>query len=81
LAAPPYEPLDLLLFNAVADPFGAHVAVCVSSTDAIHLSLRVGRPSIWPIARFATERGYEILVGAKRPLRRRVFSNAQQSLH
>jgi hypothetical protein len=80
MVAPPYEPLDLLLFNSTANAFGAHVAVCVNSTEAIHLSKRVGRPVIWPIARFAAETEYEILIAAKRPVRHRIFHTAEQSI-
>ena len=62
----PLEPLDLLLFNPAADPYGAHVGVYLGEGRAIHLAKRVGAPAVWPLARFTTERGYEILIGAKR---------------
>jgi cell wall-associated NlpC family hydrolase len=62
----PLGPLDLLLFNPTADPYGAHVGVYLGEGRVIHLAKRVGRPAVWPLERFARERGYEILIGAKR---------------
>ena len=59
-------PLDLLLFNATAEPFGAHVAVSLGRDEAVHLSQRIGTPAIWPIARFLKEADYAVLIGAKR---------------
>ena len=60
------QPLDLLLFNPTADPYGAHIGVWLGEGRVIHLSKRVGIPVVWPLERFARERGYEILIGAKR---------------
>lgn len=60
------EPLDLLLFNGTDEAFGAHVGVYLGAGNVIHLSKRVGTPVVWPLERFARERGYEVLVGAKR---------------
>jgi hypothetical protein len=60
------EPLDLLLFNPTTDSFGAHIAVYLGEGRAIHLSKRGGMPVGWPLEHFARERGYEILIGAKR---------------
>lgn len=59
-------PLDLLLFNATADAYGAHVGVHLGEGRVIHLSQRVGKPAIWPLERFAHEPGYEVFIGAKR---------------
>jgi cell wall-associated NlpC family hydrolase len=59
-------PLDLVLFNRTADPYGAHVGVYLGGGRVIHLSQRVGKPAVWPIERFAREPGYEVFIGAKR---------------
>ncbi|HWD26174.1 MAG TPA: hypothetical protein VG387_03350 [Rhizomicrobium sp.] len=65
----PLEPLDLLLFGPTQDAYGAHVGVWLGEGRVIHLAKRVGSPVVWPLERFAIERGYEILIGAKRTLR------------
>ena len=39
------EPLDLLLFNRTADPYGAHVGVWLGEGRVIHLAKRVGLPA------------------------------------
>src|SRR3954471_23808362 len=59
-------PLDLVLFNRTADPYGAHVGVYLGAGRVIHLARRVGRPAVWPLERFACESGYEVFIGAKR---------------
>jgi hypothetical protein len=59
-------PLDLLLFGAGADPYGAHIGVYLGEGRVIHLSKRVGKPAVWPLERFAREKGYEVFIGAKR---------------
>ena len=63
-----FEPLDLLLFNRTADPYGAHVALFLGDARAIHLSQRVGLPAIWTIDHFLTEPDYSVLIGGKRPI-------------
>jgi murein DD-endopeptidase / murein LD-carboxypeptidase len=65
---PPFDALDLLLFNKTSDPWGAHVAVSLGGDEAIHLSKRVGNPVVWTLDRFAEEADYQVLVGAKRLL-------------
>lgn len=62
----PFEALDLLLFNATPEAWGAHMAVSLGGDQAIHLSQRVGRPVVWTLDRFAEEADYRVLVGAKR---------------
>jgi lipoprotein Spr len=59
-------PLDLLLFNKTADPYGAHVAVYLGGNRAIHLSKRIGLPAIWTLEKFAAEPDYAHFIGAKR---------------
>jgi murein DD-endopeptidase / murein LD-carboxypeptidase len=61
-----FAPLDLLLFSATGDAWGAHVGVSLGADRAIHLSQRVGLPAVWSLDRFRTEDDYRILIGAKR---------------
>ena len=68
VVTPPFEALDLLLFNATPEAWGAHVAVSLGGDQAIHLSKRVARPAVWSLERFAEEADYRVLVGAKRLL-------------
>jgi murein DD-endopeptidase / murein LD-carboxypeptidase len=60
------EPLDVLLYNRVAEAHGAHVAVYVGDGCAVHLSKHIGRPEIWPIDKFLARPEYAVFVGAKR---------------
>lgn len=60
------QPLDLLLFNRTADPYGAHVGVYLGEGRVIHLSQRVGKPAIWALEDFRRAPGYEVFIGAKR---------------
>lgn len=62
-------PLDLLLFNATADPYGAHVAVHLGSSRAVHLCREMGRPVVWPLEEFHRRHRYRVLVGIKRVTR------------
>jgi murein DD-endopeptidase / murein LD-carboxypeptidase len=58
--------LDLLLFNRTEKSWGAHVALHIGAGQAIHLSKKIGKPVVWPIARFHELPEYAILIGAKR---------------
>ncbi|GAA4992705.1 hypothetical protein GCM10025734_21150 [Kitasatospora paranensis] len=60
------RPLDLLLFNATDDAFGAHVGVCAGEDAVLHLCAEVGRPAVWRPADFAARERYRVLVGIKR---------------
>lgn len=66
---PTAQPLDLLLFNATEDPYGAHVGVSVGPDAVLHLSAEVGRPAVWSPADFATRPRYRVFIGAKRAIR------------
>lgn len=68
IVEPPFEALDLLLFNKTSEAWGAHVAVSLGGDAAIHLSQRVGHPVVWTLDRFAEEADYRVLLGAKRLL-------------
>lgn len=61
-----FEPLDLLLFNATNQPWGAHIAVFVAADRILHLCREVGTPAVWTFAEFAERRRYATLFGAKR---------------
>jgi hypothetical protein len=63
---PAARPLDLMLFNATADPYGAHVGVRVDEGRVLHLCAEVGRPAVWEPAEFAARERYRVLVGIKR---------------
>lgn len=60
------RPLDLLLFNREDEAYGAHVAVWLGEDRALHLAKEAGVPEIWPLARFAAEPRYRVIIGAKR---------------
>jgi hypothetical protein len=64
------RPLDLVLFNATEDPFGAHLGVWMaptkSSTFARKSEVRV--PIVWPMAGFSRRARYATTVGFKRVL-------------
>jgi hypothetical protein len=64
------ERLDLLLFNASADPFGAHIGVFSGADRIVHLGAEVGRPAVWSWRDFRARPRYRTLVGIKRVIRR-----------
>ncbi|WP_328826367.1 hydrolase [Streptomyces sp. NBC_00252] len=60
------RPLDLLLFNADDEAYGAHVGVWVEGGRVLHLCAEVGHPVVWEMGEFAARRRYRVLVGIKR---------------
>ena len=60
------EPLDLLLFNATNDAYGAHVGVWVDEGRVMHLCAETGRPAVWELTEFATRERYRVLIGIRR---------------
>ncbi|MFJ2770864.1 hydrolase [Streptomyces sp. NPDC087300] len=60
------RPLDILLFNATADAYGAHVGVWMADDAVLHLCAEAGRPAVWGLADFAARARYRVLVGIKR---------------
>jgi cell wall-associated NlpC family hydrolase len=64
------QPLDLVLFNATGEAWGAHVGVVVGEGQVLHLCAEVGRPAVWSMADFAARDRYRTLIGFKRVLRR-----------
>jgi hypothetical protein len=60
------EPLDLVLYNARDDPYGAHVGLWAGEGVA-HLCKEVGRPAVWHEREFAARPRYAVRIGFKRP--------------
>jgi hypothetical protein len=60
------EPLDLVLYAANPDPFGAHVGVCVGGIAVLHLCEEVGLPAVWTFEDFAARDHYKSRIGFKR---------------
>ncbi|RKS71007.1 hypothetical protein BZB76_5487 [Actinomadura pelletieri DSM 43383] len=69
---PAARPLDLVLFNATGDAWGAHVGVWVDDDQVLHLSDEVGYPVVWSMDDFAARARYRTLIGFKRVTRRLV---------
>jgi hypothetical protein len=63
---PVAQPLDLVLFNATDDAYGAHVGVWVNGGRVLHLCAEVGRPAVWETKEFAARGRYRVLIGIKR---------------
>ncbi len=60
------EPLDLVLFAASPDPWGAHVGVYLGGVEVLHLCKEVGVPVVWDFKDFAEREHYRSLIGFKR---------------
>jgi hypothetical protein len=60
------EPLDLMLFNATASAWGAHVAVYLGDDAVAHLSRHIGLPEVCAIGQLLRTPKYRVLVGVKR---------------
>jgi cell wall-associated NlpC family hydrolase len=60
------QPLDLALFNADDNPWGAHVGVYIGDAQVLHLSAEVGFPAVWRVSDFALRERYRTLIGFKR---------------
>jgi hypothetical protein len=63
------QPLDLVLYKADNDPYGAHVGVWTGDAVA-HLCKEVGRPTVWRQPEFAGRPRYAVRLGFKRTLLR-----------
>lgn len=66
---PVAQDLDLVLFNATDEPWGAHVGVHLEGR-VLHLCAEVGRPAVWSYGEFSARVRYRTLIGAKRVLPR-----------
>jgi hypothetical protein len=60
------RPLDLVLFNGSADPYGAHVGLWMAPDEILHLCREVGVPAVWSMAEFARRPRYATTIGFKR---------------
>lgn len=63
VSASDVQPLDLVLVNRTADPFGAHVGVHVGADAVLHLCAEAGRPTVWTYAELAARDRYHVLLG------------------
>jgi hypothetical protein len=61
-----FEPLDLLLFHATPDAFGAHVTVYVGDGRVAHLARHHGLPVIERIDELLGQPRYRCSIGGKR---------------
>ncbi len=59
-------PLDIVLFNAARDAYGAHVGIYAGGECVLHLSKQVGIPAVWTLDDFARNTRYCERIGAKR---------------
>ncbi|RMB84858.1 hydrolase [Streptomyces shenzhenensis] len=69
------QPLDLVLFNATDDAYGAHVGVWVNEGRVLHLCAETGRPVVWEMTEFATRPRYRVLIGIKRVVDRGLLAS------
>jgi hypothetical protein len=60
------EPLDLALFAAIPEPWGAHVGVYLGGAAVLHLCKEIGVPVVWDFKDFAERDRYASLIGFKR---------------
>ena len=60
------EPLDLVLFAASPDPWGAHVGLYIGGSAVLHLCKEIGVPVVWDLTDFAERERYASLIGFKR---------------
>jgi hypothetical protein len=60
------QPLDLVLFAAGPDPWGAHGGVYIGGAAILHLCKEIGVPVVWTFADFAERERYGSLIGFKR---------------
>jgi murein DD-endopeptidase / murein LD-carboxypeptidase len=65
-----FAPLDLLLFHATPDAFGAHVTVYVGEEHVIHLAKHHGLPAVERVTELLSQDRYRCLIGAKRAIGR-----------
>src|SRR5688500_16873205 len=63
-------PLDLVLYAASPEPWGAHVGVYLGAKTVLHLCKEIGVPVVWDFTDFATRERYRSLIGFKRVRRR-----------
>ncbi|MBI2315125.1 C40 family peptidase [Candidatus Daviesbacteria bacterium] len=57
---------DIVFFNSTEKAYGAHLGVYLEKNKVIHLSRKVGYPTIWDIKEFFKYKEYKYYLGAKR---------------
>lgn len=60
------NPLDLVFFNKTLSAYGAHIGVSIGQGKVIHLSKKIGYPTVWDLAEFSKHKEYRVFIGAKR---------------
>jgi len=65
-----YQIYDLLLFNHVNDPYGAHITLYWGNDTILHLSKEIGIPEICTIDTLMKRDTYKLLIGAKRLIKK-----------
>ena len=65
------EPFDLVLLNGKPDAWGAHVGVYLGKCLVLHLSKKIGVPSIESLESLMQRPKYRCLIGFKRILKKR----------
>jgi cell wall-associated NlpC family hydrolase len=63
---PDPAPLDLVLYAATPDEWGAHVGVYLGANAVLHLCKEIGVPVVWDFEDFAARERYRWLIGFKR---------------
>lgn len=61
-----FKALDLMLYNATPQAYGAHVAVYIGAGNVMHLSLKNYKAQIIAHSEMLTQAEYAIFIGAKR---------------
>jgi hypothetical protein len=61
-----FVPLDIVLFNASENAFGAHVGLYAGNERVVHLSKQAGIPTSWTLDEFARNPRYRVRIGTKR---------------
>jgi hypothetical protein len=64
--AAPYAALDIVLFGATHEAYGAHLGIHVGDERVLHLSKHVGIPAVWTLDELARNPRYRVRIGAKR---------------
>ncbi|WNM31651.1 hydrolase [Streptomyces sp. Li-HN-5-11] len=70
IRVPRARPLDLLLFNATDDTYGAHVGVRADEDRVLHLCAEARRTAVPGLRDFAARQRYQVLTGVIRVIRR-----------
>lgn len=61
---------DIVFFNSTEESYGAHLGVYLGKNKVIHLSKRVGYPTVWDLKEFSKYKEYSYFLGAKRVIQK-----------